>query len=413
MELTKTKYKETEVGLIPDDWQIELLGNLCTIFGRIGFRGYTKADIVKEHEGAITLSPSNIQNSRLVLEKCTFISWKKYHESPEIKIYNRDILLVKTGSTFGKTAIVNNLKRKATLNPQVVVLKKIKIPNEFLGFLMQFEVFQNQINSTIVGGAIPTLSQKQVANFKIPIPPTENEQKLIAQALTDTDALIQALEKKIAKKKLIKKGVMQRLLTPKKDWLRKTIKDLVSTPVTDGPHETPKFVKDGIPFLSVNNIVNNKIDKSDLRFISIEDDLIYSRKCKPQKNDILLGKAASVGKVAIVEDNWNFNVWSPLALIRTKDLISPFFLYYFFQTSDIILQIEGLTNSSSQGNIGMGDIEKLIITFPEELIEQEEIANTFIDMDKEIEVLEQKLSKYQLAKQGMMQKLLTGKIRLV
>ena len=94
-------------------------------------------------------------------------------------------------------------------------------------------------------------------------------------------------------------------------------------------------------------------------------------------------------------------------------MISPFFLYYFFQTSDIILQIEGLTNSSSQGNIGMGDIEKLIIAFPEELIEQEGIANMFIDIDKEIEVLEHKLSKYQLAKQGMMQQLLTGKIRLV
>lgn len=197
------------------EWVETNLGALCTIFGRIGFRGYTVNDIVKEGQGAITLSPSNIVNGQLRLSKVTYLSWFKYEESPEIKIYNNDILLVKTGSTFGKTALVRGLERKATLNPQVVVLKKVKCNNVFLGYIMGFPLIQNQINSIVVGGAIPTLSQEQVSRFKLFVPPTIEEQKAIAQILSDMDTELEQLEAKKAKYQQIKQGMMQELLTGK------------------------------------------------------------------------------------------------------------------------------------------------------------------------------------------------------
>lgn len=416
--MVKDGYKQSDVGLIPKDWEVKEIGDICHIFGRIGFRGYTVNDIVTEDKGVITISPSNIVNNTTNFDKCTYISWFKYEESPEIKIFNGDILIVKTGSTVGKTAIVNNLRREATINPQIVVLKKIKIDNFYLGYLAGYKDFQNNISRTIVGGAIPTLSQKQIASYKIPIPPKE-EQKAIAKALSDTDELISSLEKLISKKEAIKQGTMQQLLTGKKrlsgfsgEWEEKSIKDLVSTPVTDGPHETPKFLEQGIPFLSVNNLVNNKIDLTDLRYISKDYDLICSRKCKPQKFDILLGKAASVGKVAIVKDDIDFNIWSPIALIRIREDKLPLFFYYAFQTKYILSQIELLTNSSSQGNIGMGDIEKLKFKFPFDIKEQQAIAQILSDMDNEIESLKSKLSKTKAIKDGMMSELLTGKTRL-
>ena len=416
--MVKDGYKQSDVGLIPKDWEVKEIGDICHIFGRIGFRGYTVNDIVTEDKGVITISPSNIVNNTTNFDKCTYISWFKYEESPEIKIFNGDILIVKTGSTVGKTAIVNNLRREATINPQIVVLKKIKIDNFYLGYLAGYKDFQNNISRTIVGGAIPTLSQKQIASYKIPIPPKE-EQKAIAKALSDTDELISSLEKLISKKEAIKQGTMQQLLTGKKrlsgfsgEWEEKSIKDLVSTPVTDGPHETPKFLEQGIPFLSVNNLVNNKIDLTDLRYISKDYDLICSRKCKPQKFDILLGKAASVGKVAIVKDDIDFNIWSPIALIRIREDKLPLFFYYAFQTKYILSQIELLTNSSSQVNIGMGDIEKLKFKFPFDIKEQQAIAQILSDMDNEIESLKSKLSKTKAIKDGMMSELLTGKTRL-
>jgi type I restriction enzyme, S subunit len=123
---------------------------------------------------------------------------------------------VKTGSTFGKTAIVQNLAIKATLNPQVVVLKKTTVDNFFLGYMMGFQTIQRQISAAVVGGALPTLSQNLVAEFKIPVPPTRTEQHAIAKNLSDADALIESLEQLIAKQRHLKQGAMQELLTGKK-----------------------------------------------------------------------------------------------------------------------------------------------------------------------------------------------------
>jgi type I restriction enzyme S subunit len=198
------------------EWKEKSIGDVCKIFGRIGFRGYTVNDIVANGEGAISISPSNILEDKTDFSNCTYISLFKYEESPEIKIYNGDILLVKTGSTFGKTAIVKNLNDKATLNPQLVVLKNILINNLLLSYLMNSNTIQNQIRKTIVGGAIPTLSQQEIASFTIKIPIDTTEQMSIAQVLSDMDAEIEELELKLAKYKLIKQGMMQELLTGKK-----------------------------------------------------------------------------------------------------------------------------------------------------------------------------------------------------
>ena len=156
----KSKYKQTEIGIIPEDWDLKKIGSFCKIFGRIGFRGYSKKDIVNEGRGAITLSPSNIINNKLSLKDCTYITWEKYYESPEIIINKGDILLVKTGSTTGKTCYVNELPHKATLNPQMVVFKELSVNAQFLSYIFASSIFLNQINTTLVGGVLPTLSQK-------------------------------------------------------------------------------------------------------------------------------------------------------------------------------------------------------------------------------------------------------------
>lgn len=175
---------------------------------------------------------------------------------------------------------------------------------------------------------------------------------------------------------------------------------------------TPVFVDSGVPFLSVNNLIDNQIDFTDLRYITREDDQIFARKCKPQRGDVLLGKAASVGKVAIVEDDVDFNIWSPIALIRPGVRVASKFLFYQLQSQCVLKQINVLTNASSQGNLGMGDIERLQIQLPC-TEEQRRIANVLSDMDCEISSIEDRLTKARALKQAMAQALLTGRIRLV
>ena len=102
---------------IPSSWKWIRLNSVVEIFGRIGFRGYTKNDIVERGQGAISLSPSNITKSgKITYENCTFLSWDKYNESPEIMVEKDDVILVKTGSSYGKCAIVKSLPEKATIN---------------------------------------------------------------------------------------------------------------------------------------------------------------------------------------------------------------------------------------------------------------------------------------------------------
>ena len=104
------------------EWKEVRLGDVCNIFGRIGFRGYTINDLVSsKDEGAISLSPTNIIDGEINVDKCSYISWNKYYESPEIMIFKNDILIVKTGSSYGRTALVKEVKHQMTINPQFVV----------------------------------------------------------------------------------------------------------------------------------------------------------------------------------------------------------------------------------------------------------------------------------------------------
>lgn len=193
------------------EWEEAILGDYVEIKGRIGYRGYTTNDIVEKGEGAISLSPTNItDNGELIFNKCTYISWEKYNESPEIILDRGYVVLVKTGSSYGKSALVKQLPQKTTINPQIVILKPQKMNDVFLSLLISHNLIQKQISKAIVGGAIPTLSQDSISKFKILIPKIE-EQKKIAEYLLSVDELISTETDKLDQLKKHKKGLMQQL----------------------------------------------------------------------------------------------------------------------------------------------------------------------------------------------------------
>ena len=166
------------------------LGDICSIFGRIGFRGYTTEDLTTNpSEGAISLSPTNIVGGELDLSKPTYIKWDKYEESPEIKIRPNDVVIVKTGSSVGRTTLIRDVVHPMTLNPQLVVLKDIKVNPVFLSYYVKTSRFQGLLKSITVGSAIPTLSQKNLANLPVDIP-NANVQAKIAHILNSLDSKI-------------------------------------------------------------------------------------------------------------------------------------------------------------------------------------------------------------------------------
>ena len=179
--------------------EMKKLGEVCEIKGRIGFRGYTREDQVEKGEGVISLSPGNIENGQMVYNGCTYISWEKYEESPEIKTFNGDILFCKTGSTVGKVAMVKELPCEATINPQLVVLKNIAIESKFLNYILGTYKIQSIVKRLAGVGSVPNISQEKLCNLEIQIPSIEEQQSIVS--ILDTfEASIQNLEAQLSQR---------------------------------------------------------------------------------------------------------------------------------------------------------------------------------------------------------------------
>lgn len=183
-------YRES---LISQNYEkIVRLKDICDIKGRIGFRGYTRNDLVEKGQGAISFSPGNITNETINYDKCTYISWEKYEESPEIMINNGDVILCKTGSTLGKVAQVKDLPEKATLNPQLVVLKNLKCNSTYLKYIIGSYDFQTAMQAKKGLGSVPNISQKDIGNIEIRLHSKENQGK-IARILERLDNLCNSI----------------------------------------------------------------------------------------------------------------------------------------------------------------------------------------------------------------------------
>lgn len=207
------------IGEIPEHWEVKKLKFSCNIFGRIGFRGYKSDDLVSEGNGAITLSPSNMKDMKMDYTNRTYLSWKKYYESPEIMISKNDILMVKTGSTYGKCSFVDDIPMECTINPQIVVFKQHKDYPKFLAYSFQTKATRAFVETSVVGGTIPTIAQEKIMNYFFAFPPLSEQQSIadyLNQKCSEIDELISIKQQKIEKLKDYKKSLIFECVTGKR-----------------------------------------------------------------------------------------------------------------------------------------------------------------------------------------------------
>ena len=181
---------------IPEHWEVKRIKYVSMLVGRIGFRGYSTDDLVDEGEGAISMSPSNMSDGVVTLEKCTWLSWEKYHESPEIQVAANDVIMVKTGSTIGKTAFVESVPVPMTINPQLMIFKAVKCSKRFLFYYVFSKVIQDVIPLHNTGSTIPTMTQEGIGKLSFPHPPLP-EQVSIANYLDAETKKLDALMAKV------------------------------------------------------------------------------------------------------------------------------------------------------------------------------------------------------------------------
>ena len=248
--------------------------------------------------------------------------------------------------------------------------------------------------------------------------PKAPEQKRIVDALSDVDALVVDLEKLIRKKKNIRQGTMQRVLTGKNrlqgfssEWKDTTLGNICD--IKDGTHQTPHYVESGIPFYSVETVTND--DFTHVKYISLEEHERLTSSYKIENGDVLMTRIGSIGKGKYVDWNPNASFYVSLALLKFRGN-KPLANFIALLTGTEEFQKEAELHSLQFAipmKINLGQISDIRVRIPADESEIKAIITMLNDMGSKITRLEQKLNKYKLLKQGMMEELLTGKVRLM
>ena len=368
------------------------------------------------------LSLSDIYDQRISYKDCDYISWVKYTESPEIQVKEGDILFCKTAS-IGKCAQIWDLKEKATINPQFVLLNDFKCNSSLLYYMLAFSSFQNRVLVITGGSTIPTISQEAMKKQLIPIPDAPEEQRRIADTLLSIDKIIGALDEAIAKKRQIKEGLMQQLLTGKTrlprfsgEWLPKNLgkSALIKARIGWQGLTTKEYLDSGDYYLITGtDFKDGRIDWKNCHYVT-RDRFEQDPYIKIQKHDVLVSKDGTIGKVAYLDDiPGPGTLNSGVFVIRSKDKqISQRYLAKVFVSKYFDDFIDSIVAGSTIVHLYQKDIVKFDFMVPPSIEEQEQVCDFLEGVDKEIICLESKRDKYASLKQGMMQELLTGKTRL-
>lgn len=405
----QTNYKPTEIGLIPEDWEVDELQNLGVFYKG---KGIKKDEVKSQGIPCVRYGELYTVYNNIISDTVSFISNDVAKLS--FKLNYGDLLLAGSGETkkeIGKSAVI--LREDTFAGGDIVVFRTKNIDQIFLGYLSNSFPVTKQKSINGQGDAVVHIYSSGISKIKIPLPPLP-EQRAIAEVLSDTDSLIQAIEQQLSKKRAIKQGAMQQLLTPKEGWEVKKLAKVCW--FQEGPGlRNWQFTKKGMKVINVTNLVNGylDLDKTD-RHISIKEFETMYRHFEIDESDIVMASSGnSYSKVAVVRKQ-DLRLLMNTSVIRFKPLdgIDYNYLFIFLKSNIFKDQIDLLITGGAQPNFGPFHLNKIEIPLPPSKDEQIRISTILTDMDAAIEQIEQKLAKYQQLKQGLMQQLLTGKIRL-
>lgn len=411
-------YKQTEVGVIPEDWHPVTIGDITIKVGS-GITPRGGSSNYKEY-GRPFVRSQNIGWGILILADLVYIDEDTHKSFSSTELRQGDVLLNITGASIGRCAIADERLAGGNVNQHVCIIRtdSTKVDSQFLNFILLSSLGQQQVDSFQAGGNREGLNFGQIRSIKFPLPSTKAEQKAIAEALSDADALIESLKQFITKKRQIKQGAMQDLLTGKKrlpvfatkdgykhtevglipeDWIVKPIGDLVSISVgRDLKEENYSiFQDDTFKYPVFSNTVTNEG--------------LYGFYNIPEYNGeslTVVGRGVGLG-TAFTRNGGFGAIGRLLVLFPQKDVEANFLTEYINNKVEIFTESGGIPQLTGLS------IAKYRIPLPPTKVEQEAIATILSDMDSEIISLEEKLAKARQIKQGMMQELLTGRIRLI
>ena len=404
-----TAYKQTEVGLIPSDWEIKSMSNICDV--RDGTH-----DSPKYLESGIPLITSkNIVNGKLDFSDISFISLFDAEEiNKRSKVDKGDILMSMIG-TIGNAVLVENQDIFCIKNVALFKPYHEKINNNFLVQFISSDIFKKILENTLDGGIQKFISLGNLRNIVISIPKSTTEQTAIATALSDTDALLAELEKLLAKKQAIKTATMQQLLTGKTrlpEFAYRadgTPKGSLKTEWGDIPEDWEVVELGNLCNIQKGELITSDTKKSgSIPVIAGGKKPAYFHNMA-NRNGKTITISASGASSGFVNFFTQPIFASDCSTISESEKYNIEFIYY--SLVNFQMKIYGMQTGGAQPHVQPSDLKPLLIPITNKP-EQTAIAQILSDMDSEIAALQARIEKMREIKQGMMQNLLTGKIRL-
>ena len=416
---------------IPDGWAKQKGDNLFKVQGGYAFKSNDYKD-----EGVLLVRISNVGNNNFIYKDLIYVP-KRFLTSHSNFLLDKDDVLMGLTGDLGKICILENGEFPFILNQRVGrFIFNEKVSNRFLYYLISSSTIQNKFDTFFTGGAQKNISPKQIESVEYVVPKSTTEQTTIANILSKTDQAIANTEALIAKYTHIKTGLMQDLLTKgidkngnirteqthefkdsslgriPKEWDVKKMGDLILAIDPQPDHRTPPAFVDGVPYVGISDFISNgEIDIKNCRKVGFNVLDKQRNSFTIELGDLIFGKIGTIGKPKILPDFNKLHFTLSANVILIKPIECPDFIYWTLVSDYISNQVSLAIHSTSQPAFGMEKIRDLNVLTPKPE-ERDRITEKLKKIDELFSKEHIKLSKLQALKTGLMQDLLSGKVRV-
>jgi len=405
-------FKETTVGKIPEDWDVVKLIDICELIRGTepGSKTYNKA-----RKGYRFIRVSDI--SKQILEG-VFVD-----ENPNNLVFcTKDNILLVLDGVPG--VVAKGFEGAVSSGIRVIKPKTNDINKDFLFYILQHEMVQRIIENYTTGTTIKHSSR--AVNFITISFTSLHEQEIIAEILSTVDKALGKTDEVIAKIERLKTGLIRELLTKgighkeyKETEIGKTPKEWgveplekVCAAIVDCPHSTPKFTSKGVLIIRNFNIRDGELHLEPVYYTTEEEWFVRTRRCIPQNGDVLFSREAPIGEASLAPESTRFSLGQRTMMVRpNKTLLNPLFLLYAIYSPFIRRQLRNLEAGVTAHHVNVADIRTLKIPVPV-LKEQERIASIISAVSEKLKLERKKKAKLERIKRGLMDLLLTGKVRV-
>lgn len=413
------EFKRIEIGQIPKGWHFKKLQELAKVTG--GKRLPKGNSLSQNDTGHPYIRVSDMEKRGISLQNLMYVPADVVEAIKRYRVEEGD-LYISVAGTLGLVGEVPKELDGANLTENADRISEIQCDTKYLLYVLKSELVQKAIKKEQTSNAQPKLALTRIKDFLIPIPPQFEQQK-IAYILSCVDEAIEKTEAIVEQTEKVKKGLMQQLLTKgightrfknteigeiPEEWSAEKLENIAK--VIDCKHYTPQYCEAGIPIVRTNNLTPTDLVLDNSYYTSEEDYFKLTDKYAPKKGDIVYGREGSFGVASYVNSDKRFSIGQRVVVISPLE-VSGRFLHFSLNADIVFRQVLLASLGTTVKRINVSDIKKLLIPVPPRE-EQEKIVNAILPLFQRIENERIYLDALNRTKKGLMQSLLTGRVRI-